>query len=86
MGLVSIRPRDTRLSLDVVREQLTRNPFVLKVTDRSGKEINMTLTKLAPENLDKEFANHFFYWNDTQAKTPTAISMLMVPFQFNGDE
>ena len=84
MGLIPIRPRTSRLQLDVVREQLARNPFVLKVTDRTYTDINMTLFKVT--NLDLDFANHYFYWNDTQAKTPTAVAMLMVPFQFNGDE
>jgi len=83
----TIRPREMRLFMDDARTMFTINPLVLKVTDRriigNGKE-EMDITMYTIKNFDMEFANNFFYRNDT-GKEPT-IRMMMVPFALNGDE
>ena len=84
MPLLPIRPRNTRVGIDEVRDSLRKNPMVLKVIGRTFKDINMTLFRV--DDIDIEFSRNFFYWNDTGAQTPTPVALLMVPFEFNGEE
>lgn len=85
----AIRPRQSRLFIDDARALFTKSPWVLKVTARrDGLAGDMDITVHKIEHFDIDFANNFFYPNDLTLKTESkdVFTMLMVPFNLNGDE
>ena len=80
----AIRPRETRLPMDTVREEIQRDPWVLLVTNRTPND--MTVKPYKMEAFDTEFAKNFFYWNDVKETGSRTYRLLMVPFALNGDE
>lgn len=82
----SFRPRELRLQMDVVRDELRSNPFVLRMTNRTDTDTKLEIHRV--DNLDMEFANNYFFWNDTGVKQsgPDLIKLVMVPFKLAGDE
>ena len=78
----AIRPRETRLPMDIVRDEIMKNSYVMKVVNRVDNG-GFDAIRYEVKTFDIDFASHFFYWNDT---THTGFKLLMVPFALNGDE
>jgi hypothetical protein len=82
MSYPPIKPREMRLTLDVVRDAIRHNPVVLLVTGRSMNSTSVRFHSLTPEAVDTAFATHYFYGDNSTKET----RLMMVPFSLNGEE
>lgn len=86
----AIQPRELRLTIDVVRDELKRSPFVLKVKSRTAENTELVIHRV--DKFDVEFSqNFFFYFPITTQTTPMApdgqvIRIMMCPLALVGDE
>ena len=80
----AIKPRETRLPIDVVREYIRTFPFVLKVKNRTDESTTVMAHEV--KDIDLDFATHFFYENTIKEEVGKNYKLLMVPLALNGDE